>query len=151
MGLARVSPLFLTLFLLSIVLTIGCNEVQDRHFANVDEARRERMIERGWVPTITPADAKDIRFQSDLDAGSVYGRFDSSSVAELKSHCSIATDATPVPETGPDWFPDDLRNVRSIGKLKRSGYEVLACDAGHVTVAIQNQGPRVFYWDMPKR
>jgi hypothetical protein len=109
------------------------------------------MIERGWIPTAIPEDARDMRLQSDLDAESVYGRFDSGSVAELKSHCAIAPDAAPVPKTGPDWFPDDVTNAHTVGKLRSSGYEVFACDAGHVIAAVQNQGPRVFYWNIPRR
>ena len=147
----RVSLGLLALTLNSIALVTGCNEIQDRHFANVAEARREQMIEKGWVPTVTPEDAKDIRFRGDLDAGSAHGRFESRSLAEVRSHCSVAQDSARIPETVPDWFPDAVKNARTIGELRSSGYEVLICDAGQWTVAIPGQEQRVFYWNIPKR
>lgn len=67
----RVSPIILAAALLSL----GSCDVVTSRYATLDDARKDRLFERGWLPDILPGSARDIRVSSDLDANHAEGEF----------------------------------------------------------------------------
>jgi hypothetical protein len=64
-----------TLFAAATILALSsCNKVTKR-YATLDDARRDRLFERGWLPDILPSSAHDIRVTSDLDVNRSEGEF----------------------------------------------------------------------------
>ena len=68
----RCSPLVPAVALL--VLS-NCSDVVTHTYATLDDARRSRLFERGWLPDILPASARDIRVSSNLDINTAEGEF----------------------------------------------------------------------------
>ncbi len=58
----------------AILALSSCEKVTKR-YATLDDARRDRLFERGWLPDILPPSARDIRVTSDLDVNSSEGEF----------------------------------------------------------------------------
>jgi hypothetical protein len=67
----RVSPNILAAVLLSLS---SCDGVTSK-YATLDDARRDRLFERGWLPDILPVSTRDIRILSDLDTNHADGEF----------------------------------------------------------------------------
>lgn len=64
--------------LLSITLFIfihGCGEIQDTFYANIDAAKKDGAIKRGWIPNILPESSSEIYERSDIDSNQVWLRF----------------------------------------------------------------------------
>jgi hypothetical protein len=53
----------------------SCSDVVTRTYATLDDARRDRLFERGWLPDILPPSARQIRVASDLDVNTADGEF----------------------------------------------------------------------------
>jgi len=128
----------------------GCNEIQVRHFDNLEAAKREQMIEKGWIPPFVAPDARHIEFESDLDAARVYGSYVSGNTTMLRKHCSNTADSFRVPGYGPKWFQDDVKETSTAVKLRGKGYEVLCCDEGGFNVVILSSRQFVYYWSERK-
>jgi len=141
------SPLILFAVLV-LVICSGCDETQERHFENLAAAQQEHMIEKGWIPKFTPQDAKDIDFDEDLDAASVYGSYISGDTVLLRKHCSSTEDSFQVPGYGPKWFRDNVKEAGTAGKLKLKGYEVFHCNEDHVNVVFVSSRKYVSYWSI---
>jgi hypothetical protein len=124
----------------------GCHEVQEHHFENLDKAKEAHMIEKGWLPSTLPVDAKQIRLKEDLDIASVYGSFTSKNGEDLKHHCSETGGSSHLPKYGPKWFPLDLREANTFVDLKIKGYDVLFCDKGEFTVAFRPSEKEIYFW-----
>lgn len=142
----------LSLVLISIEITflfcIGCNEIEKKHFDNLDSAKQSHLIEKGWIPDFIPPDSRDIRLESDIDMASVYGRFSSSDIDAIRKHCSSAEDSFRLPGHAPTWYPKDFGDAVTAGHLKDKGYEVLRCDQGGFNIAIHALENEVFYWSI---
>jgi hypothetical protein len=132
------------------MLVAGCREVQERDFENFAAAQKEHMVDKGWLPAFTPADAKEIHFEGDLDAGTVYGRFVSSRRETIPTHCSVAKGDIHFPVQEPGGFPSKLRDANTAEDLERQGYDVYDCASNDVMIAVQRSSNEVFYWSKPK-
>jgi hypothetical protein len=53
----------------------GCSDVVTRTYATLDDARRDRLFERGWLPDILPPSAREIRVSSNVDVNTAKGEF----------------------------------------------------------------------------
>ena len=56
-------------------LAAGCDIVRDR-YGTLEDARADRLFERGWLPDLLPASATDIHTANNLDISTSVGRFD---------------------------------------------------------------------------
>jgi hypothetical protein len=142
------SPIFVFVGLILIVCN-GCQETQEKHFANLAAAQQEHMVDKGWIPTYVSPDAKDISIEGDLDAATVNGSYTSGDASLLRMHCSSAEDSFRVPGYGPNWFSDDVEQADTAGKLRQKGYEVLRCQDGFNVVVLSSR-QFVYYWSVRK-
>ena len=106
-------------------------EVQDKTFASLAEARQQNAIEKGWIPEFVPADAKDIQLHFDLDSNHLSGQFVSKSLDLIRNHCTKSL---------------GHRQGQAGTAQSSQDYEVLGCDSGNFSVAIESTGSTVFYW-----
>jgi hypothetical protein len=58
----------------AVLALSSCDKVTKR-YATLDDARADRLFERGWLPDLLPPSARDIRVTSDLDKNSCDGEF----------------------------------------------------------------------------
>jgi hypothetical protein len=58
----------------AILALSSCEKVTKR-YATLDDARKDRLFERGWLPDILPSSTHDIRVTSDLDVNTCEGEF----------------------------------------------------------------------------
>jgi hypothetical protein len=86
------SPIIVAAALLSLS---GCDVTRTR-YGTLDDARRDRLFERGWVPDILPASARDIHVSSDLDANRSQGdfSFDPADFATFTSYLHVRDEKT---------------------------------------------------------
>ena len=92
----------------------SCSDVVTRTYATLDDARRDRLFKRGWLPDILPPSARQIRVSSDLDVNTADGEFSLD-----PEHFSV--------------FTERLR-PRKDGSFEFSGERntwVFTCDSGH--------------------
>ena len=54
LGQYALRTLILSIALLVLGVSAGCNEEPVRHYATVVDARNDRLFERGWVPAVLP-------------------------------------------------------------------------------------------------
>ena len=62
-------------WLVLAVACAGCDTVRD-HYDTLEDARADRLFERGWLPDVLPDSAVDIHAANDLDIGTSRSRFD---------------------------------------------------------------------------
>ena len=65
-----------TLFCIAILssLTVGCDVVTS-NYETMQDARNDRLFERGWLPDILPDSTTSIRTSNDLDINTSVGEF----------------------------------------------------------------------------
>jgi len=59
---------------IAALLLFGCNVVTSR-YATLDNARQDRLFERGWLPDILPPSTRDIRVSNNVDVNTSEGEF----------------------------------------------------------------------------
>ena len=52
----------------------GCDNVTSK-YATIQDARNDKLFERGWLPDILPASSRNIRTSNDLDLNTSEGEF----------------------------------------------------------------------------
>lgn len=62
------------LTLLFVLSLNGCDTVEDR-YPTLQDARQDRLFERGWLPDILPASTNNITTINDLDLNTSKGQF----------------------------------------------------------------------------
>lgn len=70
----KMKPL-VVLFLAMLVLG-SCNDRVETSYATYEEARRDRLFERGWLPSIIPRSSRSIEVISDVDTNTAQGSFE---------------------------------------------------------------------------
>lgn len=63
------------LIVLNLFLFEGCNNTATNHYTTRSKAEAEKLFERGWLPNIIPASARNITVSNDLDRNRSEGEF----------------------------------------------------------------------------
>jgi len=66
----RVSPI-----ILAVVLSLSSCDNATSKYATLDDARKDRLFERGWLPDILPVSTLDIQVSSELGTNHADGEF----------------------------------------------------------------------------
>src|SRR5439155_13760401 len=79
----------------AILALSSCEKVTKR-YATLDDARRDRLFEHGWLPDILPPSTRDIRVSNNLDVNTSEGEFsfDPLDYAAFAARLQIAGDGT---------------------------------------------------------
>ena len=77
------------------LLLFGCDVVTSR-YATLDDARRDRLFERGWLPDILPPSTRNIQASNNVDVNTSEGEFsfDPVDYAAFAARLQIAPDGT---------------------------------------------------------
>ena len=62
-------------FLLLFLFMFSCSETHDSFYVNIDAARQDGAIEKGWIPDIIPESSSEIYEKHNLDTNRVWIRF----------------------------------------------------------------------------
>jgi hypothetical protein len=62
-------------FAATVLLLLGSCDRATRTYATLEDARKDRLFERGWLPDILPPSSRAIRVSSDLDTNRSEGEF----------------------------------------------------------------------------
>ena len=136
--------LILAIALFALVMWVDRDEIQSRRFATFADARNGRAIEQGWLPAFTPADARNIQFEYDLDSGTVDGSFIAEDTASIRKVCQ------PRKSVGASAHEARLLSASIDSKSNRGQSDVFDCRADGFSVAIQSADKRVSYWASPR-
>ena len=84
-----------------LTLLSGCDTVEER-YPTLQDARNDRLFERGWLPDILPTSARDIRTINDLDVNTSKGEFffSPSDFPQFSRHVTAATHPAEPPAQG---------------------------------------------------
>ncbi|KAF0187550.1 MAG: hypothetical protein FD168_2552 [Desulfobulbaceae bacterium] len=110
-------------FLLFAMLFLGgCSDTVTNHYATRAIAEADNLFERGWLPSLIPASAKDITTSNDLDINISEGefRYDPKETTEFLKHLK--------PYSGQK--PKLDRWQTYIAKQKNEGYDAFEYTAG---------------------
>jgi len=129
---------------------VGCNDAWTKHFENVEFARKEGLIDKGWIPRFIPQDATNIVVSGDLDSGIALGSFVSMNSDSVKKKCSGAPDSFPVPDYALRWLELGSVAAGNAAALRSKGYEVFECGAENFNLAYSNSKHQFYYWT-PRR
>jgi hypothetical protein len=58
-----------------LLLLSGCGDVVTTHYETYDQAAREGLFDRGWLPEVIPISSRDIRASNNLDRNTSEGEF----------------------------------------------------------------------------
>ena len=77
------------IFLVVPVAVAACDSVAS-HYETLEEARADRLFERGWLPDVLPPSSYDITVENDLDLNTSQGEFSfsPSEFAQLRDRLS---------------------------------------------------------------
>jgi len=77
-----------------ILICSGCSDVVNDHYPTYQDAHRERLFLRGWLPEILPLSTVNISISNDLDLSSSRGYFEIpvNDLPQFISHLSKMTD-----------------------------------------------------------
>ena len=65
----------LNICLAALLSLSSCSDVVTRAYATLNDARRDGLFERGWLPDILPPSTWQIRVSSNLDMNTADGEF----------------------------------------------------------------------------
>ena len=145
----RVAGTFLWLGLGASLGLAGCNESWTKHFENVDAAKKEGLIDKGWIPPFIPQDATDIVVSGDLDSAIVVGSFISKDSDNVGRNCSNAPDSFRVPYYAIGWL-ESTAVADTAGALKSKGYELFEC-ADAFDLAYRKSMHHYYYWNRRRK
>jgi hypothetical protein len=63
------------IYLFSFFLIVSCNENFEKQFKNYQELKNSNYYKKGWIPSIIPLDAYDIKEVHNIDTNNTYGIF----------------------------------------------------------------------------
>lgn len=64
------------IYLLHLFIFIfGCSETQDTFYRDIDAARKDSAIKKGWIPNILPESSTEIYERHNIDTNRVWIRF----------------------------------------------------------------------------
>jgi hypothetical protein len=71
-----------------VLLIGGCSDTVTKHYATRANAEADQLFERGWLPSLIPASARDITTSNDLDTNKSEGefRYDTKETNEFLRH-----------------------------------------------------------------
>ncbi len=97
--------------LVCILALLGCEEIVDVHYANLDEARKAGMIGSERIPAWIPESAHTISAAHSVanDRSMLAAEYDASESIEWEPHCSQISPAdVPEPPFSRPWWPGDI-------------------------------------------
>lgn len=112
----------------------ACSDVYEAHYEDLPAARSAGAIEQGWLPTVLPADAVDIREVHDIDTNETWGCFSAPSGPGFWRDSLLAAHQArrsrgPVAPTGltaPSWWPTSMASnaTETYEYLESPGYSL---------------------------
>ena len=138
--------------LLTFSSACGDLEVVTNTYATAEEARP--AVDRGWIPSILPPGAHDIREAHDNAGGRRWGLFsfrqndDAALRARLGDELSLSgirADAPPRIE----WWPLLLRGDLDGDRLAATGLKGYPVSGQQLVVAVNWNQRRAYYWSRP--
>lgn len=58
-----------------VLLLVACDSDVKSHYVTIEDARRDGLFERGWLPDVLPPSARDIDVSNNLDINTSAGDF----------------------------------------------------------------------------
>ncbi len=139
------------IFWLSIIVFgfTGCNEGWTKHFQNVEDARKEGLIDKGWIPAFIPLDATSLVISGDQDSGIALGSFVSTDSKSIRKVCAGASDSLSIPDYAARWL--GLASASDAAALRKKGYDVFECSVQNFNVAYLDSKHEFYYWTPRKQ
>jgi len=113
-----INKIITLLILLCFNFLYACNEDVSSDFQSYDDLVKIKYLENGWIPTIIPIDAKNIKEIHNLDLNSTFGKFEFSShlfvdsilILQRISSRTIKENIARINRPSrPDWFISDSK------------------------------------------
>jgi hypothetical protein len=128
-------------FGLSLLLSIflgGCSDTVTNHYQTYDDAVKDQLFDRGWLPKFIPSSSFNITTSNNLDLNTSEGAF------YFPVGAAEAFTAKLLPYSGRE-FPN-VDNEKVVNKRKAEGYTPYEfTEDGYVWVFFLNRAGHVYY------
>jgi hypothetical protein len=132
-------------------IQLACSDRVTQTFANLDQARHQGMIARGWIPSWLPASANHITVSYDLDTNEVWLTFSLLPDAQLE----LRNDLVLAPLTGDrvrhpgiPW-PRFLVGALDQREVEKEGYITFVSVDRQWFAAVHSAAGKYFLWRPP--
>jgi hypothetical protein len=138
-----------------LLLALGaCADTREDSFAALSTAEGQSMVSRGWIPSVLPSSATDVRVRTNIDTNMVRGvaRIPVGDLARLRAALTPASDDVAPPfcpkgSATPPWWPSELRPPGRPSDLRRLGWELFSVPGRDVTyIALRQSDGCVYFW-----
>jgi hypothetical protein len=149
----RDSALSLLQILLLVVSLTGCRDVDvvTATYATLAEARQAGAFERGWMPSILPPGAHDIREAHDLDTSRRWGLFDFTEADDgairrvlSPGEASLDNRTCDMPRRV-EWWPRILRGQLDSSRIRSTGLRAYRSTDGNLLILVNWNQRRAYY------
>lgn len=136
-----------------LVAVAACGRaVETANFANLAEARESGAIERGWVPSVLPEGAFELRAAYDRRGSQRWGLFnfrpaDAEALRAVlePEEMSLAGTVIDIPPRI-EWWPVQLRGTLDAERIQLTGVRAYRVRSEPLVIAVNwNQG-RAYWW-----
>lgn len=130
----------------------ACNDEFEASYATSDEARKAGAFDRGWLPSLVPASAEDIKERHNIDTNEVAGSFRAppSDLQILLTRLEPVAHADSIrgPRIQPVWWAPSLAGEIRKDQLASDGIQVARDAAGKTLFAVNMRTGTVHYWSV---
>jgi len=127
-------------------------DVDTESYATLGEAREAGAIDRGWMPSLLPEGAVDIRVAYDQGSDRRWGLFSFSEAAAAALKAVLQTEEASLGGQTLDvpgrieWWPVQLRGTLDESRIRDTGLRAYQTQQGDFMVAVNWNQRRAYYW-----
>jgi hypothetical protein len=133
---------------------VGCADTKEGTFSTMSTPEAKSMVSHGWIPSVLPGSATDVRLRWNIDSDMVRGtaRVPAADRGALRAGLRPLGDgAAPrfwlKGSVTPPWWPADLSPPGKTAELRSRGWEVFVVpDRVTTFMALHSLDESVYFW-----
>jgi hypothetical protein len=138
----------------ALLVLVGCADTKDGSFSSMSTPEARSMVSRGWIPSVLPGSATDVRLRWNIDTNMVRGRarVPEADRGALRAALRPLGDSVvprfwPKGSVTPPWWPADLSPPGKTAELRSRGWEVFSVpDRVTTFIALRSSDESVYFW-----
>lgn len=138
----------------ALLLLVGCADTKEKSFSSMSTPQAKSMVVRGWIPSVLPGSATDVRLRWNIDTNMVRGtaRVPEADLGALRAALrplgdSVVPGFWPKGNVIPPWWPADLSSPGKTAELRSRGWEVFSVpDRVNTFMALHSSDESVYFW-----
>lgn len=138
----------------ALLVFVGCADTKEGSFSSMSTPEAKSMVSHGWIPSVLPSSATDVRLRWNIDTNMVRGtaRVPAADRGALRAALRLLEDGA-VPRfwtkgsVTPSWWPSALSPPGKAVDLRSRGWEVFVVPERVTTfMALHSSDEFVYFW-----